>query len=122
MAQDNATPTLAASASDHEKEAHHLPPSTLDITSKAGDDEHTGDDGDARLHGKTVLAVLAVCLIYFAQLINLVGAGAVSHCLPLPPAKQLVHTNSLVCSKDKALPGISTPKITSYGFPRPLQY
>ena len=30
------------------------------------------------LHAKTFLTVFAVCLIYFAQLINLVGAGAVS--------------------------------------------
>lgn len=82
MAQDNATPPLVATASDHEKEAHHLPPSTLDITSKAGDDEHTSDDGNARLHGKTILAVSAVCLVYFAQLINLVGAGAVRRSLP----------------------------------------
>lgn len=31
-----------------------------------------------RLHAKTWLTVFAVCLIYFAQLINVVGAGAVS--------------------------------------------
>lgn len=30
------------------------------------------------LHAKTYLTVFAVCLIYFAQLINVVGAGAVS--------------------------------------------
>jgi hypothetical protein len=29
------------------------------------------------LHAKTFLTVFAVCLIYFAQLINVVGAGAV---------------------------------------------
>lgn len=29
------------------------------------------------LHAKTFLIVFAVCLIYFAQLINVVGAGAV---------------------------------------------
>lgn len=33
---------------------------------------------EARLHAKTWLTVFAVCLIYFAQLINVVGAGAVS--------------------------------------------
>lgn len=32
----------------------------------------------AHLHAKTYLTVFAVCLIYFAQLINVVGAGAVS--------------------------------------------
>lgn len=35
-------------------------------------------DPEARLHAKTWLTVFAVCLIYFAQLINVVGAGAVS--------------------------------------------
>jgi len=30
------------------------------------------------LHAKTYLTVFAVCLIYFAQVINVVGAGAVS--------------------------------------------
>jgi hypothetical protein len=33
------------------------------------------------LHAKTFLTVFAVCLIYFAQLINVVGAGAV--CIPI---------------------------------------
>jgi hypothetical protein len=37
------------------------------------------NDGELvpHLHGKTYLTVFAVCLIYFAQLINVVGAGAV---------------------------------------------
>jgi len=30
-----------------------------------------------QLHAKTFLVVFAVCLIYFAQLVNLVGAGVV---------------------------------------------
>lgn len=34
---------------------------------------------EVRLHAKTWLTVFAVCLIYFAQLINVVGAGAVSY-------------------------------------------
>lgn len=33
------------------------------------------------IHAKTFLAVAAVCLIYFAQLFALVGAGAVSDAL-----------------------------------------
>ena len=33
---------------------------------------------DVQLHVKTFLAVFAVLLIYFAQLVSLVGAGAVS--------------------------------------------
>lgn len=36
------------------------------------------DEPAPRLHAKTLLAVLAVCTIYFAQLVTLVGAGAVS--------------------------------------------
>ncbi|KAK4034555.1 putative siderophore iron transporter protein [Parachaetomium inaequale] len=41
--------------------------------SESSDD---GSDNTApRLHAKTLLAVLAVCLIYFAQLVSLVGAG-----------------------------------------------
>jgi hypothetical protein len=36
------------------------------------------DEPVAHLHAKTFLTVFAVCLIYFAQLINVVGGGAVS--------------------------------------------
>jgi hypothetical protein len=36
-----------------------------------------GDEPVPHLHAKTFLVVFAVCLVYFAQLINLVGAGAV---------------------------------------------
>jgi len=36
------------------------------------------DEPEPHLHAKTWLTVFAVCLIYFAQLINVVGAGAVS--------------------------------------------
>ena len=35
------------------------------------------------LHLKTYLAVFTVCLIYYAQLFNIVGAGAVSFPCPL---------------------------------------
>jgi hypothetical protein len=35
-------------------------------------------EGPNRISSHTILAVLAVNLIYFAQLINLIGAGAVS--------------------------------------------
>lgn len=44
------------------------------------------EDHDApapKLHLKTWLTVFAVCLIYFAQLINVVGAGAVRITLPI---------------------------------------
>jgi hypothetical protein len=39
-----------------------------------------------RLRAKTFLAVAAVCLIYFAQLVSLVGAGVVSYRLA-PPSR-----------------------------------
>ncbi len=35
------------------------------------------DEPVPHLHAKTFLTVFAVCLVYFAQLINVVGAGAV---------------------------------------------
>jgi hypothetical protein len=41
------------------------------------------DEQVPHLHAKTFLIVFSVCLIYFAQLINVVGAGAV--CLNLSP-------------------------------------
>jgi len=37
-----------------------------------------GQEPIPHLHMKTYLTVFAICLIYFAQLINVVGAGAVS--------------------------------------------
>lgn len=55
------------------------------LQEKPDDSQNASDSGieDAdtvspHLHAKTFLTVFAVCLIYFAQLINVVGAGAVS--------------------------------------------
>ena len=45
---------------------------------KSSQDSNSSDEPAPRLHAKTFLAVFAVCLIYFAQLVSLVGAGAVS--------------------------------------------
>jgi len=53
----------------------------MDAEKKLASSSHEEDDSAERkphLHAKTFLAVFAVCLIYFAQLISLVGAGAVS--------------------------------------------
>jgi len=36
------------------------------------------EDHVPHLHAKTFLVVFAVCLIYFVQVVNVVGAGAVS--------------------------------------------
>ncbi|KAK3694144.1 major facilitator superfamily domain-containing protein [Podospora appendiculata] len=61
-------------------------PATATVTEKekalagsSGRSHSSTDDSDEpapHLHAKTFLAVLAVCLIYMAQLVNLVGAGA----------------------------------------------
>lgn len=50
---------------------------TRDRVSSSSEDEASQVERP-RLTLRTFLAVLAVCLIYFAQLISLVGAGAVS--------------------------------------------
>jgi hypothetical protein len=42
------------------------------------DDEDAEPQPQPHLHARTFLAVFAVCLIYFAQVFSLVGAGAVS--------------------------------------------
>jgi hypothetical protein len=63
-------------------EAHHAP--QLDRPSSKSEASVDGSGEVApRLHAKTFLAVLAVCLIYFAQLVSLVGAGVVSSARPL---------------------------------------
>jgi hypothetical protein len=50
------------------------------------------------LHAKTFLTVFAVCLIYFAQLINLVGTGAVCVTRSAPSYTAfLIHL--LACSR-----------------------
>jgi hypothetical protein len=41
----------------------------------------SSDEPEATLHAKTYLAVFAVCMIYFVQIYNVVGAGAV-RCWP----------------------------------------
>ncbi len=65
LVNDTTEAKLAPVSSEAEKKA---------VESDSGDSE----DETAHLHAKTWLAVLAVCMIYFAQLMNLVGAGAVS--------------------------------------------
>lgn len=44
----------------------------------------SSDVSKPRLSVRTLLAVLAVCLIYFAQLVSLVGAGAVGFTATCP--------------------------------------
>lgn len=50
------------------------PEKPTDVTSSNIEDE---DELVPHLHMKTYLTVFAICLIYFAQLVNVVGAGAV---------------------------------------------
>ncbi len=73
---------------DHpaENESHDEKPSKSSIED---DEEHV-----PHLHAKTFLVVFAVCLIYFAQLINVVGAGAVS--LHIPPLSYHLTFNSVL--------------------------
>ena len=56
-----------------EKQEHDAPSS--EATANSIED---WDEPIPHLHAKTFLVVFAVCLIYFAQLINVVGSGAVS--------------------------------------------
>lgn len=54
-------------------------PSSSAIVEVKGDSSSTNSyEAKPQIHSKTFLAVSAICLIYFAQLITLVGAGAVS--------------------------------------------
>jgi hypothetical protein len=51
----------------------------------SGSSIESGDEPRPHLHLKTYLAVLSVCMIYFAQIYNLVGAGAVCLFHLIPP-------------------------------------
>ena len=74
-------------------ETTHTVPAGIELVSDKETDEkgsqtttNSIEDHDApaaKLHLKTWLTVFAVCLIYFAQLINVVGAGAVRITLPI---------------------------------------
>ncbi|KAL2136145.1 hypothetical protein VTI74DRAFT_5198 [Chaetomium olivicolor] len=45
------------------------------LSSDSSNSHHGSDEPIPHLHAKTFLAVFAVCLIYFAQLVSIVGAG-----------------------------------------------
>jgi hypothetical protein len=53
------------------------------VRSRSGTDSESGtfDEPHPHLHAKTFLAVFAVCCIYFVEIYNVVGAGAVSKLL-----------------------------------------
>jgi hypothetical protein len=60
--------------SDTEKSDPQTASETRDAN--AGSDEN--DEVGPHLHAKTFLAVFAVAMIYFSQVLNVVGAGSVS--------------------------------------------
>jgi hypothetical protein len=67
------------SPKDTPSEKLEVKPEVIDTEKTVGSDgSDSGREPHVHLHAKTFLAVFAVCLIYFAQLVNLVGAGAVS--------------------------------------------
>jgi len=49
--------------------------SHVDVVSSSDSQD---DEPKPHLHAKTFLAVFAVCIIYFVQIYNVVGCGAVS--------------------------------------------
>jgi hypothetical protein len=76
----------SATSADHKTTGA---PVVMDAEKKTAGSFHgslSSDEPAPRLHAKTFLAVFAVCLIYFAQLVSLVGAGAVSP-QRIPPSK-----------------------------------
>jgi len=64
--------TTTTTTTNIDKEVH----SKTTSSSGGGDDNDSDNEPVPHLHAKTFLAVIAVCLIYMAQLVNLVGAGA----------------------------------------------
>jgi hypothetical protein len=69
-------------SNDRETRSEESPSEEKPTEEKPSETAKTGIDDKnepvPHLHAKTYLTVFAVCLIYFAQLINVVGAGAVS--------------------------------------------
>ncbi|KAK3934177.1 hypothetical protein QBC46DRAFT_85809 [Diplogelasinospora grovesii] len=72
--KDGAAPTVDGSPSPIS--AHH--PEKTAVSRRDTSDSEAGHEPKPHLHAKTFLAIFAVCVIYFTQIYNLVGAGAVS--------------------------------------------
>lgn len=78
-------PTTSEAVVIHEK-SDQPAGASQDALSKSGQSSEPSieDEPVPHLHAKTFLIVFAVCFIYFAQLINVVGAGAVRiHTFPI---------------------------------------
>ncbi len=89
------------------------------LVGSSGHSQSSGEEQVPHLHAKTFLAVFAVCLIYFAQVVSLVGAGAVSLCLC--SSSHAVNPQGIAntCknnSKGKSSQGISTALPMLSGF------
>jgi len=67
----------------HAGDSKPAPPTRSEKAIATSSTTDESDEPVPHLHAKTFLAVIAVCLIYMAQLVNLVGAGAVSATSPL---------------------------------------
>ena len=90
------------SPSSPTSESAHHPEKTEQVTnvdaSRLSDDNTSQNEPKPHLHAKTYLAVFAVCAIYFVQIYNVVGTGAVSpqitylHILPNPPTNTIHHS------------------------------
>ncbi|KIH91218.1 siderophore iron transporter [Sporothrix brasiliensis 5110] len=77
MASADPTATADSSVVVHEKTDQPADASQDGLPKSAQSSEPSVEDEPApQLHAKTFLVVFAVCFIYFAQLVNVVGAGA----------------------------------------------
>ena len=79
-AKEAGSPPSTAAASEHD---HHQEKGIQSSQFAASDASSSRSEPKPHLHAKTFLAVFAICVIYFAQIYNVVGAGAVS-ADPLP--------------------------------------
>jgi hypothetical protein len=75
-------PSKKMDSQDHERRSEENPSVENSSEEKLSETVKTSieysEEPVPHLHAKTYLTIFAVCLIYFAQVINVVGAGAVS--------------------------------------------
>lgn len=63
----------------HDAEKSACPPEHHEVVVDSSTTSEQIEESRPHLHAKTFLAVTAMCLIYIAELVSLVGAGAVSY-------------------------------------------
>lgn len=105
--------TATATASQKEANA-----SQRDLARSEGGSS-SSDEPEATLHAKTYLAVFAVCMIYFVQIYNVVGAGAVCCVLSAGRMSRRIPTTDPFSSSPTQSPSPSATASTRYGSPRP---